>query len=85
MSEYLPAFEASGWQGIGAPKNTSAEIINSLNRQINASLADSGVRARLSDLGSSVLPGSPSEFGQLIAAEIGKWGEVIVAAGIKAE
>ena len=74
MGEYLTGYEASGWQGIGTPKNTPKEIVDSLNKEINASLSDPSVCARLSDLGGYVLSGSPSDFGQLIAAEIVKWG-----------
>ena len=83
VAEYLPGYEASGWQGIGAPKNTPEETINSLNKLLNASLGDPEIRARLANLGASVLSGSSSDFGQLIAAEIEKWGKVIKAAGIK--
>jgi tripartite-type tricarboxylate transporter receptor subunit TctC len=85
MSEYLPDYEASGWQGIGAPRDTPAEIIGPLNRQINAGLSDPQIRARLSDLGGSVLAGPPAAFAQLIAAEIEKWGKIVKAAGIKPE
>ena len=85
MSEYLPGYEASGWQGIGAPKDTPPEIISTLNKQINASLSDAQIRARLSDLGGSVLAGPPAAFAQLIAAEIEKWGKIVKAAGIKPE
>jgi tripartite-type tricarboxylate transporter receptor subunit TctC len=85
MSEYLPGYEANGWQGIGAPKSTPTEIIDSLNRQINASLSDPQIGARLSDLGGSVLAGGPADFADLIAAEIEKWGKVVKAAGIKLE
>ena len=85
MSEYLPEYEASGWQGIGAPKDTPEEIIGSLNGQINAGLSDPQIRARLGDLGGSVLAGPPAAFAQLIAAEIEKWGKIVKAAGIKPE
>lgn len=83
MSEYLPGYEATGWQGIGAPKHTPEEIIGLLNSQINACLNDPKIGARLSDLGGSVLTGSPAAFAQLIAAEIEKWGKVVKAAHIK--
>jgi len=85
LSETLPGYEASGWQGIAAPKNTPAEIIKTLNTQVNASLADANFQARLANLGATVLPGSPADFAKLIADETMKWGKVILAANIKAE
>jgi tripartite-type tricarboxylate transporter receptor subunit TctC len=85
MSEYLPGYEATGWQGIGVPKKTPPEIIGLLNSQINAGLEDPNIRARLSGLGGSVLRGRPADFAQLIAAEIEKWGKVVKAAHIKPE
>jgi tripartite-type tricarboxylate transporter receptor subunit TctC len=85
LSETLPGYEASTWYGIGAPKNTPAEIIKRLNTQVNASLADANFQARLANLGATVLPGSPADFGKLIADETEKWGKVIRAANIKAE
>ena len=83
MSEYLPGYEASGWQGIGVPSHTPAETVDILNRQINASLGDPQIRARLSEMAGSALAGSPSAFAQLIAAEIKKWRKVIRAADLK--
>jgi len=85
VSDFLPGFEASGWFGIGAPKGTPAEIIDKLNREINAGLDDAKVRARIAELGNTVLAGSPADFGRLIADETEKWGKVIRAANIKAE
>ena len=85
VGDFLSGFEASVWLGIGAPKNTPAEIIEKLNREVNAALADPKMKARLADLGSTVLGGSPSDFGRLIADETEKWGKVIRAANIKAE
>jgi tripartite-type tricarboxylate transporter receptor subunit TctC len=85
VGDFLSGFEASVWLGIGAPKKTPAEIIEKLNREVNAALADSKMKARLADLGSTVLGGSPSDFGRLIADETEKWGKVIRAANIKAE
>jgi tripartite-type tricarboxylate transporter receptor subunit TctC len=85
LSETLPGYEASTWYGIGAPKNTPAEIIKRLNTQVNASLADANFQARLANLGATVLPGSPADFGKLIADETEKWAKVIRAANIKAE
>ena len=85
LSETLPGYEASTWYGIGAPKNTPAEIIKRLNTQVNASLADANFQARLANLGATVLPGSPADFAKLIADETMKWGKVIRAADIKPE
>jgi tripartite-type tricarboxylate transporter receptor subunit TctC len=85
MSDYLPGYEASQWYGIGAPKNTPAQIIDRLNKEINAALADSKMKARFADLGAAVLAGSPADFGKLIAEETEKWAKVIRAANIKAE
>jgi tripartite-type tricarboxylate transporter receptor subunit TctC len=85
LSETLPGYEASTWYGIGAPKNTPAEIIKRLNTQVNASLADANFQARLANLGATVLPGSPADFGKLIADETEKWGQVIRAANIKSD
>ena len=81
----MPGYEASGWYGIGAPKNTPAEIVDKLNREINAGLADPQMKARLADLGGTPLPGSPADFGKLIADETEKWAKVVRAAKIKVE
>ena len=85
VGEFVPGYEASAWFGIGAPKNTPAEIVEKLNKEINAGLADPKIKARLADLGGTVLPGSPADFGKLIADETEKWGKVIRAANIKPE
>ena len=85
MGDFVPGYEASQWYGVGAPKNTPAEIIDKLNKEINAGLADPKFKARLADLGGTALPGSPADFGKLIADETEKWGKVIKAADIKAE
>jgi tripartite-type tricarboxylate transporter receptor subunit TctC len=85
LNEFLPGFEASAWLGIGAPRNTPAEIIDKLNRQINAGLADARMVARLAVLGLAVLRGSPAEFSKLIADDTEKWAKVIRAANIKPE
>jgi tripartite-type tricarboxylate transporter receptor subunit TctC len=79
----LPRYEASAWAGFGAPKNTPTEIVEKLNKEINAGLADLKMKARLADLGGAVLPGSPADFGKLIADETEKWAKVIRAANIK--
>jgi tripartite-type tricarboxylate transporter receptor subunit TctC len=71
--------------GLGAPRNTPAEIIDTLNKEINAALADPNMKARIADLGGTVLTGSPTDFGKLVADEIDKWAKVIKFAGIKPE
>ena len=85
VADFVPGFEASGWQGIVAPRNTPIEIIGKLNREVNAALIDPKFKARLADLGAIVLVGSPADFEKHIADEIGKWGKVIRAANIKPE
>ena len=85
VGDFVPGYEASAWWGIAAPKNTPAEIIKTLNTQVNASLADANFQARLANLGATVLALSPGEFGKLIADETEKWGKVIRAANIKPE
>jgi len=83
--EFVPGYEASIYYGLGAPKNVSTEVIDRLNKEINAGLADPKIKSRLADLGGHVLPGSPADFGKLIAEEIEKWGKVIRANNIKPE
>jgi tripartite-type tricarboxylate transporter receptor subunit TctC len=83
VGEFVPGYEASSIFGFGAPKNTPAKVIDKLNREINAALADPKIKARLADLDGTALPGSPAEFGTLLAAETEKWGKVIRAAHIK--
>jgi tripartite-type tricarboxylate transporter receptor subunit TctC len=85
VSEFVPGFESSQWYGVGTPTGTPADIIGKLNKEINAALADAKMKARIADLGGTVLPGSPAEFGKLIADETEKWGKVIRAANIKPE
>ena len=85
VAEFVPGYEASGWVGIGAPKNTPVEIIEKLNREIDVGLADPKLNTSLADLGGTVLPGSPSDFGKFIADETEKWAKVIQFAGIKPE
>jgi len=85
VEEFVPGYEASSIFGFGAPKNTPAEIIDKLNKEINAGLADPKIKARLADLDGTVLVGSPADFGKLIAEETEKWGKVIRAADIKPE
>jgi tripartite-type tricarboxylate transporter receptor subunit TctC len=85
VSEFLPGFEAGNWFGIAAPKDTAREIIDKLNQEINAGLADPTVKARLAVLGAAPFAGSPADFGKFIAAEAEKWTKVIRTAGVKAQ
>jgi tripartite-type tricarboxylate transporter receptor subunit TctC len=85
VNEFVPGYESSGYFGLGVPKNTPLAIVERLNREINAGLADSTLKARLADLGAMTLAGSPADFGKLIADETEKWGNVIRALNIKAE
>ena len=85
VSEFIPGYEADAWNGVGAPANTPAEIIERLNKEINAALAEPTMQARFAELGSEPLSMMPFEFGKFITAEIEKWAKVIKAAGIKAE
>ena len=85
VGDFLPGYEASAWYGIGAPKSTPAEVVDKLNAEINAGLADPKLKARLSELASISFDGSPSDFGKHLAAETEKWGKVIRAANIKPE
>jgi tripartite-type tricarboxylate transporter receptor subunit TctC len=84
-AEFVPGYESSGWNGICAPKNTPAEIVEKLNTVVNAALADPQTKTRLTDLGATTLGGSPADFGKLIVDETDKWGKVIRTAKIKAE
>jgi tripartite-type tricarboxylate transporter receptor subunit TctC len=83
VGEFVPGYEASAWYGIGAPQKTPAEIIERLNKEANAGLADAKLKVRLADLGGTLIPGSPADFGKLIADETEKWGKVIRTANIK--
>jgi tripartite-type tricarboxylate transporter receptor subunit TctC len=85
VADFVPGFEASQWYGIAAPVNTPADIVSRLNREINAAVADPGMKARLAAIGGGPLPGSPAEFGKLIADETEKWAKVVRSAGIKPE
>ena len=85
VGEFVPGYEAISVFGIGAPKNTPIEIVEKLNREINAALADPKIKARFADLGTTALAGSPANFGKLIAEEAEKWAKVIRAANIKPE
>jgi tripartite-type tricarboxylate transporter receptor subunit TctC len=85
VADFVPGYEASNWWGVGAPRTTPATIVDKLNAEINAALADPKMKARLADLGGIALTGSPAAFGQLIAEETEKWAKVIRFAGIKPE
>jgi tripartite-type tricarboxylate transporter receptor subunit TctC len=85
IGEFVPGYEASAWYGIGAPRNTSPEIIDKLNKEINLALADPKITARFAELGFTVLPGSPAAFAKLIVDETEKWGKVVKFAGLKAD
>jgi tripartite-type tricarboxylate transporter receptor subunit TctC len=83
IAEFVPGYEASQWYGIGAPRNTPADVIERLNRETNAVLADPKMKARLAELGVSVLSGSPADFGKLIVDETAKWAKVVKLSGAK--
>jgi tripartite-type tricarboxylate transporter receptor subunit TctC len=85
MAEFLPGYEANGWYGIVAPKGTPADVVTTLNKQVNAALADPATRKRFTDLGCNVFSGSPDDFKKFIAAETAKWAKVVAFAGIKAD
>jgi tripartite-type tricarboxylate transporter receptor subunit TctC len=85
VAEFVPGYEASNWWGICAPKKTPADIVDKLNREINAAFADPKMKPRLMELGGELLAGSPADFGKLIADETDKWGKVIRTANIKAD
>jgi tripartite-type tricarboxylate transporter receptor subunit TctC len=83
VGEFVPGYEAAGWGGIGAPRNTPTEIVDKLNKEINAALADPMIKARVTDLGSAPMPMTPADFIEFIVAETDKWAKVIKFAGIK--
>jgi len=83
IAEFVPGYEAGGWYGIGVPKNVPAEVVDRLNREINAGLADPKLKTRLADLGYATFGGSSAEFRNMIAHEIDKWARVLKFAGIK--
>ena len=85
MGDFVPGFEASALQGIGAPKDTPAQIVEKLNKEINVGLADPKLKVRFADLGATVFVVSPADFGKFIADETEKWAKVIKFAGAKAE
>jgi len=83
VGESVPGFEAAIWYGVGAPRNTPAEIVDVLNKEINAGLGDAKLKSRLAALGGTVIPGSPADFGRLVAAETEKWAKVVRFSGAK--
>jgi tripartite-type tricarboxylate transporter receptor subunit TctC len=85
VADFVPGYESSDWFGIGAPKNTPAEIVDKLNKEINAGLGDPKLSARFADLGVTVLAGSPADFAKLVAEETEKWGKVVKFAGLKVD
>jgi tripartite-type tricarboxylate transporter receptor subunit TctC len=85
VKDFVPGYEASGFAGIGAPKNTPPDIIALLNKELNAGLADPKIKTRIVELGGAVLGGSPAEFGAILSEAIDKWTRVIKFAGIKVE
>src|SRR5262249_61128402 len=85
LREFLPGYEASGWYGIVAPAATPVDVLEGLNKEINAALADPKIEAHLADLGAVAFPGSPAAFGEFIAVETQKWAKVVNVAGLKAE
>ena len=83
VAEFVPGYEATSWFGFGAPKNTPADVIATLNREMNAGLADSKLKPRMAEIGGSTLGGTPAEFGKLIADETEKWAKVVRFSGAK--
>jgi tripartite-type tricarboxylate transporter receptor subunit TctC len=83
VSDFVPGYEASGWYGVGAPRNTPSEIVDRLNKEINAGLADPKLKTQFADLGGTMLPGSPADLGKLISEETEKWAKVVKASGAK--
>jgi tripartite-type tricarboxylate transporter receptor subunit TctC len=85
VADFVPGYEASAWFGVGVPKGTPAEVIDKLNKEINAGLADSGIRARLAEMGGMLINGTPAEFGKIVAEETEKWAKVVKFSGAKAD
>ena len=85
VADFVPGYESSQWYGVCAPKNTPVEIVEKLNKEINAALADPKLKGRFADLGGTLLPGSVADFGKLVADETEKWGKVVKFAGLKAD
>jgi len=85
LADFVPGYESSAWYGVGAPKGTPAEIVDRLNTEINAALADPKAKVRIAEMGATLITGSPADFGKLVADETEKWGKVVKFAGAKAE
>jgi tripartite-type tricarboxylate transporter receptor subunit TctC len=85
ISEFVPGYNASAWYGLGAPKDTPKDIINKLNREINAAVADASIKKRFDDLGCTIIAGSPADLGKLIADDTERWAKVVRFAGLKAD
>jgi tripartite-type tricarboxylate transporter receptor subunit TctC len=85
LADFVPGYESSAWYGVGAPKGTPAEIVDRLNREINAILADPKAKTRVAEMGATLITGSPADFGRLVADETEKWGKVVKFAGAKAD
>jgi tripartite-type tricarboxylate transporter receptor subunit TctC len=85
VADFVPGYESSAWYGVGAPKGTPAEIVDRLNREINVILADPKAKARVAEMGATLITGSPADFGRLVADETEKWGKVVKFAGAKAD
>jgi tripartite-type tricarboxylate transporter receptor subunit TctC len=85
VGDFVPGYEASAWLGVGAPRNTPADVVGKLNREINAVLSDPKMRVRVADLGGTVLAGSPTDFGKLVVDETEKWAKVVKLSGAKPE
>ena len=85
IAEFVAGYEVSSWYGIGAPRNTPADVVDTLNKAVNAGLADAKLKKQLDDQGGIEMAGTPSDFGKLIADETEKWGKVIRAANIKVQ
>jgi tripartite-type tricarboxylate transporter receptor subunit TctC len=85
LADFVPGYESSAWYGVGAPKGTPAEIIDKLNKEINATLADPKAKARIAEMGATLITGSPADFGKLVADETEKWGKVVKFSGARAD
>jgi tripartite-type tricarboxylate transporter receptor subunit TctC len=85
LADFVPGYESSAWYGVGAPRNTPAEIVDRLNKEINAILAEPKVKTRIAEMGATLVAGSPADFGKLVADETEKWGKVVRFSGAKAD
>jgi tripartite-type tricarboxylate transporter receptor subunit TctC len=85
VGDFVPGYESSAWYGVGVPRNTAPDIVELLNRAINAGLTDPKLKARFAELSAATIPGTPEDFGRLVAEETEKWGKVVKFAGVRAE